>query len=61
MGLAELAAQLAKAGNRVLDHNLKPAVEKLRDMRLKDLKRWLKWREKSDEKQRKRRDRASKL
>ena len=61
IGWGALAAELAKAGNKVLDHTLKPAVEKLRDLRFKNLKKWFKWKEKSDQEQAERKRKAQKF
>lgn len=50
-GWGAFAEQLAKAGNKLLEHKLKPAVEKLKDMRFKYVKGWIKWKKKSDKEQ----------
>ena len=60
-GWGVLAAELAKAGNKVLDHTLKPAVEKMKDIRFANFKGWTKWKGKSDDAQEARKRRAAKL
>jgi len=55
IGWGVLAGELAKAGNKILDHTLKPAVEKMRDIRFGRFKMWIKWKDKSDKKQKDRR------
>jgi len=61
MAWSVLAAELAKAGNKVLEHKLKPAIEKMRDFRFGNLKKWNKWKKKSDESQAERKKRVDKL
>ena len=58
VGWGQLAAELAKAGNKILEHQLRPVAEKMKGLRYKNLKRWLKWKEKSDDAQDKRKERA---
>jgi len=54
IGWGVLVSELAKAGNKILDHTLKPAVEKMKDIRFVNVKRWIKWKKKSDQEQKER-------
>jgi len=48
IGTTEIIAGLIQAGNKLLDHTLKPAAEKMKDLRFKYLKRMWKWRKSAD-------------
>jgi len=61
MAWSKLATELAKAGNKFIEHKLKPAVEKMKDIRFGNFKRWIKWKGKSDKNQEDRKKRTDKL